>query len=98
LLKALSEDGRGVGHVGSIRQGGGAMRRSSPGKAPNTRSMMVALVRAFPGRGTNLLPSWRLVLEVFPLHGAAEGLDAEDDLAVLEDPHGAARFADGDGD
>ena len=35
----------------------------------------------------------RLVLEVLPLHRAAEGLDPEHDFSVLEDPHGAAGLA-----
>lgn len=38
------------------------------------------------------------VFELFPLHGLAEGLDAEDDFAVLKNSNGAARLADDDAD
>ena len=39
----------------------------------------------------------RLVIEVFPLHGLPQRLDAEHDFAALEQAHGAARLADDDG-
>src|SRR5205809_5203531 len=38
-----------------------------------------------------------LVVEVFPLHGLAEGLDAEHDFTALKEADGAAGLADDDG-